>query len=81
MILQRALVALVAGMLLLPMLAIMLAGFGRLLGAMGDATGAAVLGRIALAAAILWSCDLVFLLAVLGMRAASSPADDTHSEQ
>jgi hypothetical protein len=51
------------------MVALVLGAIGRLLLAMGDAGGAVVLNRLALAGGVLWVIDLVLLVFVLGLRA------------
>lgn len=55
---------LLVGALMLPVAISLLFGLGRLLAAMGDSVGGAVLDWIALAAGILWSLDLVGLILV-----------------
>jgi hypothetical protein len=77
--LQRAILALTGGCLaLLVGLAVVL-GTARLLAAMGDAGGAAVLDRIGLAAAVLLAIDVLGLLLALGVQAAGNsdhPGDE-----
>jgi hypothetical protein len=65
----RLLAGLVTATLALPVVICVLAGTARLLSAMGDAAGGAVLDRLVLAAGILWVIVLVTLVVVLGMLA------------
>ncbi len=58
--------SLVAGAIALPMVAVVLAGLGRLLAIMQDADGAGGLTRVAMFAGALWAVDLVALVIVLG---------------
>jgi hypothetical protein len=60
--LRRLLIPLVIASLGLPVVLVLLLATGRLLAALGDAAGATVLDRIALAGGILWAADLVILL-------------------
>lgn len=69
MFLRNTLSALLAAALLLPVVELVVLGVARLLAAMGDQGGAAVLDRIGLAGGILWTIDLVALLLVLALRA------------
>lgn len=69
MITRRSLSLLVTVGCLLPIALVIVLGVARLLAAMEDASGAAVLDRIALALAIVWGIDLVALLLALGTRA------------
>lgn len=66
---RRLLSVLVTLGCLLPIVLAVVLGVARLLAAMQDASGAAVLDRIALAAGILWAVDLVALVLVLGINA------------
>jgi hypothetical protein len=61
-------VALIAGVLLLPMAIIVVLGVGYLLSAMGDASGGIVLDRIGLALGILWILDLIVLVVALATQ-------------
>ena len=65
----RVLPTLVAAFVVLPMVALVLGAIGRLLLAMGDAGGAVVLNRLALAGGVLWAIDLALLVLLLGLRA------------
>jgi hypothetical protein len=69
----RALVA--AALVLLVGLAVIL-GLARLLAAMGDATGTAVLDYVALAGGILLVVDLVVLVLGLGVNSFDDPPRD-----
>ncbi|NUQ61362.1 MAG: hypothetical protein HUU20_02670 [Pirellulales bacterium] len=60
--LGRVLLVLIAVALLLPVATIVVWAIGRLLLAMGDGQGSAVLDRIALGFVVTWALDLVFLL-------------------
>jgi hypothetical protein len=71
--------ALVTGALLLPIAICVLAGVGALLGALGDSSGAFVLGRTALGVSIFWAIDLIGLIIVLAINSLSR--DDTTSEE
>lgn len=59
--LERLLLAAVA----LPIVCMVLVGLGRLLAAMGDATGAYAVDRLALAAGVAWVLVLVTLVLLL----------------
>lgn len=69
MITRRALNWLVSIGCLLPIALVIVLGVARLLGTMQDASGAAVLERIALGLGIVWGINLVVLLLALGIRA------------
>jgi hypothetical protein len=66
--LQRILLLLIAAALLLPVATIVVWGLARLIGAMGDTLGGAVLERIALGFVVAWLLDLVFLVLVQGLH-------------
>lgn len=72
---------LILGTLLLPIAICVLIAASGLLATMQDASGAAVLGRIAQAGGVLWSLTLIVLLIALGVNsiAANSPnhSDDS----
>lgn len=76
MITRRALSLLVSVGCLLPIALVIVLGVARLLSAMQDANGAAVLDRIALGLGILWALDLVVLLLALGIRALENSAGE-----
>jgi hypothetical protein len=59
----------------LPIVVCVLVAVGAMLAAMNDAMGGAVLGRIALAAGLIWGIDLIALLLVLAVNSLSG--DDT----
>jgi hypothetical protein len=65
----RLLASLVICSLTLPIAISVLAGVGRLLAAMGDTGGGAVVDRVALSAGILWIVLLICLVLVLGILA------------
>ncbi len=69
MISRRALNLLVTVGCLLPIALVIVLGVARLLLAMQDTAGAAVLDRIALGTGIVWGTDLVALVLALGIRA------------
>lgn len=69
MIPRRVLKILVTIGAVLPLAIAIVLGVARLLVAMQDTAAAAVLDRIALAAAILWGVDLVTLILALGINA------------
>jgi hypothetical protein len=71
--LRRALILLAAAALLLPILAVVLIGTARLLAAMQDAVGAAVVDRIALGIGVVWVTDLVTLVIVQAIHSAGPP--------
>lgn len=68
MIDRRVLIALVTTALLVPMVVLILQGVGKLLLALGDATGALWLDRIALAGGIVWAIDLLVMLIVVAIN-------------
>ncbi|HEX4147193.1 MAG TPA: hypothetical protein VHY91_27095 [Pirellulales bacterium] len=71
--LRRALILLAAAALLLPILTVILVGTARLLAAMQDAAGAAVVDRIALGVGVVWVTDLVTLIIVQAVHSAGPP--------
>lgn len=68
MISRPWIVGLLAGAVVMPLVLVLVLGLGRLLAAMGDATGAAVLDRLALAGGLSWSLNLILLLVSLAIR-------------
>lgn len=60
---------LVVAALVLPIVVAVVVGVARLLAAMQDLAGGAVLDRIALAAGLLWIVDLACLVTALGINA------------
>jgi hypothetical protein len=66
---SRILAPLVLGALVLPITISVMVGVGRLLAAMGDPAGAAVLEYLALACGIVWVVLLVCLVVALGIVA------------
>ena len=78
---QRALVALIAVAIVLPIAVCVILALGELLEAMGDSDGGVVLGRVALAAGVLWVVDLICLLLALGVNSLidpPGPPDEPH---
>ena len=71
--LRRAVILLTAGALLLPIVTIVLIGVARLLAAMQDLGGAAVIDRLALAIAVVWLIDLVLLLVIQAVHSLGPP--------
>ena len=84
MVSRRWLIQFVVAALLLPIVICVLIGVGRLLAGMGDAAGATALGYFALGAGILWLIDLITLVILLAIEAASradQPSDDELPER
>ncbi len=76
MIPRRFLISLVTFALAAPAATLLLYGVGKLLGAMQDEAGEAVLLRISQAAGITWLVVLLMLVIALGIEAAfTSPRD------
>ena len=75
MISRTVFAILVAAACILPVAIAIVLAVGRLLGAMQDASGAAVLDRVALAIGILWAIDLVCLLVAQGINSLGPPSD------
>jgi hypothetical protein len=73
---RRIVTALVIASLVLPIAICVLLATGRLLAAMSDAAGAAVLDRLGLAAGILWVVGLIGLLIVLAIQSLGPPGED-----
>jgi hypothetical protein len=71
----RTLASLLVAALSLPIAITVLAGVARLLSAMGDAAGAAVVDRLALAGGIVWIVLLVCLVLMLGILALARPQE------
>jgi hypothetical protein len=69
----RLLASLVVSALTLPIVISVLAAVGRLLTAMGDAAGGAVLDRVTLAVGIVWVVLLVCLVLVQGINSLVRP--------
>jgi hypothetical protein len=70
--------ALLSAACVLPMAIALVIGVARLLGAMQDDDGAAVLDRVALALGIVWAIDLVCLVISMAVNALGPPGDHTH---
>ncbi len=76
--LRRLLIPLVIASLGLPIVLVLLLATARLLAALGDAGGALVVDRIALAGGILWAADLVTLVilqSITGLLPVDGPTD------
>jgi hypothetical protein len=76
----KAMLALVAAGLVLPIVIAVLVGLAALLAAMGDAAGGIVLRYCALAGGIGWIIVLVCLLLVQGLSALGEADDADESE-
>lgn len=81
MIPRWALTAAVVGALGLPLALCVVLGGARLLVAMDDAAGAIVLGRVALALALLFAFDLVLLVVLLGVDALGRRENQTDRDE
>jgi hypothetical protein len=68
-----------AAAVLLPAAIVVVAAFGRLLRAMGDLSGGAVLDRAALGAGVVWVLVLLGLLLAVAARHASDDHDELDS--
>lgn len=68
MIPQRATVGLIVGALALPIVLCVLYALGRLLEAMQDHVGAAILDRMALVLFALWAIDLIALVIITAIN-------------
>ena len=66
---QRSIFVLLLLALALPIVVLILWGISRLLDAMADPAGAVAVGRVALAATILWIVDLVLLVVAQAVAA------------
>ena len=73
MIPQRAVVGLIVGAVALPIVLCVLYALGRLLEAMQDHVGAAILDRIGLVLFALWAIDLVGLVVISAINSLGSP--------
>lgn len=73
MIPQRAIVGLIIGALGLPIVLCVLYALGRLLEAMQDHVGMAILDRLALVLFALWVIDLVGLIVISAINSLGSP--------
>jgi hypothetical protein len=61
-------IGLLVGSVVLPLALVLVLGVGRLLAAMGDIAGAAVLDRLAMAGGLLWGINLLLLLLAVALR-------------
>ena len=77
---RRVLLIMLVVAVVLPIAITLVAGVAALLGAMGDAAGQAVLGRVALAGGIVWGIHLVCLLLVqaIHLLAGGDSATEDH---
>jgi hypothetical protein len=80
--LRTALIALLGLAIGLPLLEAVLVWVAGLLGAMGDEAAANALGRINVAAGVVWLVSLVALVILLAVKAVMEPVDavDEHDE-
>ncbi len=69
----RIVLLLVVGAVLLPIALCVVFGVAALLAQMGDAAGAAVLYRVALAGGTLWGIDLICLVLTLAIASLGGP--------
>ena len=74
---RRLILWLVAGLLVLPIVLSVLVALARLLGAMGDAAGSAVLDRIGLGVGIVWLVDFIALVLVLALERVGPPGGES----
>ncbi len=74
---HRLMLCLVAGLVILPIILSVLIALARLLGAMGDATGAIVLDRIGLGVGVVWLVDFISLVLVLALERVGPPGGDS----
>jgi hypothetical protein len=72
---RRVLLTLLLCSTVLPMAIVVVVAVARLLAAMQDAAGAAVLDRVALALGILWAVNLISLLIALALVQLMPPDD------
>jgi hypothetical protein len=70
---HRAVFALIATAILLPITICVVFGVAALLQAMGDSVGGAALHRIALACGVLWTINLICLVLVLAIGTLRGP--------
>ena len=80
MVSRSVLTVLVAAGFVIPVAIAVVMGVGRLLGAMQDAAGAAVLDRVALAIGILWVLDVVCLVLALGINTLGPPTGPPNAD-
>jgi hypothetical protein len=66
---RRVLIALLVGVLLLPLVAWAVVAIAALLAAMGDAAGAVIVNRLAWLLGAAWIVDLVCLIVALAINA------------
>lgn len=66
--LKSCVARLLGAAILLPIVIVVLAAFGQLLRALGDAAGAAVLMRVVLGGGILWILSLIGLLLAVAAK-------------
>ena len=77
---QRVLLLLIAVAVVLPIGICVMLALGRLLGAMGDASGGIVLDWIALACGVAWVLDLICLILVQGINSLGDSDDQSDTE-
>jgi hypothetical protein len=73
---RRVLLILITAACIFPVAIVIVVAVGRLLGAMQDTAGAAVLDRLALALGMAWALNLVCLLLVQGINGLGKPPSD-----
>ena len=76
--LRRLLLPLLLGALLLPIVLCIMLGLGRLLAAKGDAAGAAVADRLALAGGVVWAALLILMIIVQALLMLDAPTEEDH---
>jgi len=73
--LRRIITYLLAATLFLPIAELVLLGLAKLLGALGDAAGEAVVNRVCLAGGVAWTLALVALVIALALEALAPPKE------
>ncbi|HVX62523.1 MAG TPA: hypothetical protein VHC19_18035 [Pirellulales bacterium] len=81
MISKSTLARLLGGLVLLPIAMLLLEGVAAVLGAMQDASGAAMLQRTALGLGLVWAFLAICLLLALAANAAAAPDDSPHRDE
>jgi hypothetical protein len=67
--------------LVLPIALCVILGLARLLAAMGDAAGAGVADRLALAGGVIWLLLLIAMIIVQALLTLDAPADEDDGEE
>jgi hypothetical protein len=73
---RNAIATLVYSSIITPMMVLIVFGAARLLGSMGDPTGALWLSRLAVVGGLAWAIGLVLLLVALGINAAGPQEEE-----